>query len=235
MAKRAVFFDLDGTLLPMDQDVFTKRYFSLLAKKLAPRGYEAEPLIDGIWKGTAAMVKNDGSRSNEEAFWTTFRAIFGGRVDGDYPVFEEFYREDFNAVKASCGFAAEAAETVGWLKERGKTLVLASNPIFPRIAQENRMRWAGLDPADFDYITSYENSRYCKPNPAYYTEICEKLRLSPSDCIMVGNDAREDLAAQKAGLDVFLLTPCLINRENADISLVPHGDFNALSAYLENI
>ncbi len=91
MAKRAVFFDLDGTLLPMDQDVFTKRYFSLLAKKLAPRGYEAEPLIDGIWKGTAAMVKNDGSRSNEEAFWTTFRAIFGGRVDGDYPVFEEFY------------------------------------------------------------------------------------------------------------------------------------------------
>ncbi len=97
------------------------------------------------------------------------------------------------------------------------------------------MRWAGLDPADFEYLTSYENSRYCKPNPAYYTEICEKLRLSPSDCIMVGNDAREDLAARKAGLDVFLLTPCLINRENADISLVPHGDFNALSAYLENI
>ncbi len=234
MAKRAVFFDLDGTLLPMDQDVFTKYYFSLLAKKLAPRGYEAEPLIDGIWKGTAAMVKNDGSRSNEEAFWTTFRAIFGERVDGDYPVFEEFYREDFNAAKASCGFAAEAAETVARLKERGKTLVLASNPIFPRIAQENRMRWAGLDPADFEYITSYENSRYCKPNPAYYTEICEKLRLSPSDCIMVGNDAREDLAARKVGLDVFLLTPCLINRENAEISLVPHGDFAALSVYLEN-
>lgn len=235
MAKMAVFFDLDGTLLPMDQDVFTKYYFSLLAKKLAPRGYEAEPLIDGIWKGTAAMVKNDGARSNEEAFWTTFRAIFGGRVDGDYPVFEEFYREDFNAARASCGFAAEAAEIVARLKERGKTLVLASNPIFPRIAQENRMRWAGLDPADFEYITSYENSRYCKPNPAYYTEICEKLRLSPSDCIMVGNDAREDLAARKAGLGVFLLTPCLINRENADISLVPHGDFVALSAHLENI
>ena len=64
---KTVIFDLDGTLLPMDQEAFTKYYFGLLAKKLAPHGYEPEKLIKSIWAGTAAMVKNDGSRTNEEA------------------------------------------------------------------------------------------------------------------------------------------------------------------------
>ena len=36
-AVKAVLFDLDGTLLPMDQDLFTKTYFKLLAKKNAAR------------------------------------------------------------------------------------------------------------------------------------------------------------------------------------------------------
>ena len=42
---KAIFFDLDGTLLPMDQDVFIKAYFGALAKKLAPRGYAPDALI----------------------------------------------------------------------------------------------------------------------------------------------------------------------------------------------
>ena len=64
-----ILFDLDGTLLPMDNDAFTKGYFKLLAAKLTPHGYEPKQLVDAIWAGTAAMVKNDGSQSNEDAFW----------------------------------------------------------------------------------------------------------------------------------------------------------------------
>ena len=40
-------------------------YFKLLAVKLAPHGYEPKQLIDAIWAGTAAMVKNDGAQFNE--------------------------------------------------------------------------------------------------------------------------------------------------------------------------
>ena len=60
MAITTVLFDLDGTLLPMDQEIFVKTYFSLLAKKLAPHGYEPEALINAVWAGTRAMVKNTG-------------------------------------------------------------------------------------------------------------------------------------------------------------------------------
>ena len=35
-----ILFDLDGTLLPMDNDAFTRGYFKLLAARLAPLGYE---------------------------------------------------------------------------------------------------------------------------------------------------------------------------------------------------
>ena len=105
MRIKTVMFDLDGTLLPMDQDQFTQYYFGLLAKKLAPHGYNAEQLIGGIWAGTAAMVKNDGSCTNEEAFWKKFCAIMGEKVLGDKPLFEEFYRVEFQGARASCGFA----------------------------------------------------------------------------------------------------------------------------------
>ena len=52
---KAVFFDLDGTLLPLDEESFTKIYFSLLCKRMYPLGYNPEKLIDVIWKGTKAM------------------------------------------------------------------------------------------------------------------------------------------------------------------------------------
>ena len=72
-----ILFDLDGTLLPMDQEVFTKAYFKGLAGKLMPYGYDADTLVKTIWSGTAAMIKNDGSRTNEEAFWEVFYSVFG--------------------------------------------------------------------------------------------------------------------------------------------------------------
>ena len=77
MKLTTVLFDLDGTLLPMDNDAFTKSYFKLLAAKLAPYGYESKPLVDAVWAGTAAMVKNDGKSSNEEKFWQKFSEIYG--------------------------------------------------------------------------------------------------------------------------------------------------------------
>ncbi len=233
--KHTILFDLDGTLLPMDQDFFTESYFKLLCKKLAPYGYDGKELIAAIWKGTAAMVKNDGKVTNERAFWDTFAALMGERVRADIPLFDDFYRNDFNAARTSCGFAGEAGEIVSSLKERGKTLILASNPIFPLVAHQNRLRWAGVDPESFSYITSYENSSYCKPNPAYYREIAEKCSLDPEDCLMIGNDVREDTAAREIGMDVFLLTPCLIDREGLGFGDCPHGDYADLKKFLQSL
>ena len=232
MKIKTVMFDLDGTLLPMDQDQFTKYYFGLLVKKLAPYGYDAEQLISGIWAGTAAMVKNDGSCTNEEAFWKKFSALMGEKVVEDKPLFEEFYRVEFQGAKASCGFAPQAAGLVAKLKAAGYRVLLATNPIFPAIATENRIRWAGLEPEDFELYTTYENSCHCKPNPDYYRDILNSMALDPAECLMVGNDATEDTAAELTGMQVFLLTDCLINKENKDLSRWPHGGFDELERFI---
>ncbi|MBQ7347163.1 MAG: HAD family hydrolase [Clostridia bacterium] len=235
MKITTVLFDLDGTLLPMDQNVFVKAYFGGLAKRLAPLGYDPQKLIEGIWSGTAAMVKNDGSQLNEDAFWECFVKLFGEKAREDIPVFDAFYREDFDKVAASCGYTPAAKQVVELLKSRGIRVALATNPIFPSIATEKRMRWAGLSPEDFAHYTTYENSRHCKPNPAYYEDILRELKLTAEECLMVGNDVGEDMIAETLGMKVFLLTDCIINKKDEDISHYPHGDFAALTDYLNRL
>lgn len=231
MKLSAVLFDLDGTLLPMDQDAFTKGYFGLLTQKMAPLGYEAGQLIDAVWAGTAAMVKNDGSQTNEAAFWQKFAQIFGAAALADRTYFDTFYANEFQAAQAFCGHNPQAAAAVRAIKAAGCQVVLATNPIFPAAGTRVRLGWTGLTPEDFALCTTYENSRWCKPSLGYYQEILDKLHLRAEECLMVGNDVQEDMAAQELGMKVFLLTDCLINRAGVELSGYPRGGFDALMDY----
>ena len=227
-----ILFDLDGTLLPMDNDEFTKGYFGLLVKKLAPYGYDKQELVPAIWKGTAAMVKNDGKCSNYDVFWKTFAGALGDRVYEAKPVFDDFYSNEFNNAKAFCGSDNKANEAVKTAQKLGYRTALASNPLFPIEAQKARVKWAGIDPGLFEFIASYENLSYCKPNPDYYRALAKQLDVKPEECLMVGNDVSEDMIAETVGMSVFLLTDCIINKENKDISAYSKGSFDELAALM---
>ena len=233
MRLKMILFDLDGTLLPMDQERFVKHYLQLLGKRFSDYGYEPKKLGEAIWAGTFAMMKNDGKISNEDLFWNTFATLYGPGIRTEEPKFTAFYEQDFDQVQASCGFTPKSRILLDFIKSRGCRVALATNPIFPAMATKRRILWAGLQPEDFELITTYENSRFCKPNPEYYRDILKALNLSPEECLMVGNDATEDLAANKLGIPVFLLTDCLINRNDLDISAIPHGSFEELTDYLD--
>ena len=232
---KAILFDLDGTLLPMDQEVFVKDYLGRMAAFLAPHGYDPQSLIKAVWAGTGAMVKNDGKALNEDVFWYVFNSILGRDAKQDLALFEEFYRTEFQKAKDSCGFNPAAVEAIRQIKAMGYRLILATNPLFPAIATYSRIRWAGLNPEDFELVTTYENSRFCKPNPDYYREILGKIALDGSQCLMVGNDVGEDMVAQKLGMKTFLLTDCLINKTAEDISQYPNGSFPELLHYIRSL
>ena len=235
MEIKNVLFDLDGTLLPMDMERFTNGYFQLLTEKMAPLGYDPKALIDAVWAGTAAMVKNDGSRLNEEAFWAKFAQAFGAEALADQPVFEAFYANEFQRARQFCGYDPLAAQAVEAVKASGRRVVLATNPIFPAAGTRVRLGWTGLSPEDFALCTTYETSHWCKPSLGYYREILDTLGLTPEECLMVGNDAEEDMVARELGMEVFLLTDCLINREGRDLSPYPRGGFGDLMAYWTKI
>ena len=233
---KALLFDLDGTLLPMDQAVFMKDYFGRLLRRLIPLGYTPDVFHAAMKAGIAAMVQNDGSRTGEEAYWDAYVAVSGTDLDKELPLLDDFYANEFDQVSASCGYTPKAAELVHSLKARGIRVILATNPLFPRIATEKRIRWAGLEPEDFEFFTAFEDIGFCKPNPAYYKEVLRRAELDATDCLMVGNDVAEDMmAGAVAGLRGFLLTDCLINTPNADVDQYPHGSFEELNAYIDSL
>ena len=235
MSIKAILFDLDGTLLPMDQEEFVKTYFGLLVTKLAKHGYDPEQVTAGIWKGTGAMIQNTGAKMNEEVFWDVFTALCGEKAREDMPLFDSFYQKEFDGVKDICGYNSKAAETIAELKHKGLRVVLATNPLFPAVATGKRIRWSGLTPEDFELYTTYENSRYCKPNLAYYNDILNEIGVKPEECLMVGNDVGDDMVVTELGMKVFLLTDCLINKDNVDISIYPNGSFEELIRYIDTI
>jgi FMN phosphatase YigB (HAD superfamily) len=235
MSIKMVLFDLDGTLLPMDMDEFTAGYFKLLAKKAMPYGYELESMVKAIWHGTAAMVRNDGSCKNEDAFWKDFASIYGEKALKDRPLFDEFYANEFQDARQFCGYNPKAAQTVRWVSDQGLRVALATNPLFPSIATQTRIRWTGLEPEDFEFFTTYENIGWCKPNPDYYREVLRWADLNAEDCLMVGNDVGEDMIAAELGMKVFLLTDCLINKAGEDIDKYPNGGFDELKRYVEEL
>ncbi len=227
---KAILFDLDGTLLPMEQDTFAAAYIRGLVTEAAKHGYAPTVMKDAILRGTYAMVKNDGTRTNEQVFWDTLASSVGEEILSKKHIFDEFYRTDFQKIKDVCGYLPEAREIISLAKERGLRVALATNPLFPAVATESRIRWAGLCPQDFELFTSYESSRYCKPSLDYYREVTERMGLSPEECLMVGNDVGEDMIAEELGMKTFLLTDCLINRQGADITKYDRGGARELMA-----
>lgn len=221
--KKTVMFDLDGTLLPFIQEEFIKLYFGGLCKKLAPYGYDPDGVVKNVWKGTKAMIENDGSRLNSEAFWEIFRAAFPDKADAR-EFCDDFYTKEFDAVKACLKYVPIHRILFDALKEEGVELVLATNPLFPECAVLTRLNWVGLKGEDFTYITHYDNSTFCKPNPKYFEELLVKLGREPADCVMIGNSVSEDIIPAKSlGIDAFLVDEFIENPTNEDISKFNKG------------
>jgi len=119
--------------------------------------------------------------------------------------------------------------------ELGLEVVVATNPIFPIHAVRQRIDWAGLGDINFKHVTSYEHCHFCKPNPDYYREIVDRIGRQPQECLMVGNDVEEDLAAAKIGMKTYLVTDCLLNSKKLDFTTDYQGTLQELADSIAGI
>lgn len=231
----AILFDLDGTLLPMDMEKFMHTYFKYLCADLAPLGLDSKELVDAIWKGTAAMVKNDGSKLNREVFWEYFENLMDCDIDAARRICDAFYSAGFHNARTATCENPMAVTAVELAHKAADKVVLATNPLFPRQGQLSRMSWIGLSEMDFDLITAYDSDSYCKPNPDYFISICNRIGVLPENCLMIGNDEREDgYAATQAGLDTYLVTDCLIANDKYPCD-TRRGTFAEMCDYLNSL
>lgn len=232
---QTIFFDLDGTLLPLDMDAFLHAYFKKLGQFVAARGYDGEAILAAVNAGVKSMTEPD-PRMNDVCFWETFEALTGEKRAVFEPMLMEFYATDFDTIGEEVTPDPYAKRVVEALKQKGYQLFLTTMPLFPRIAVEARLRWAGIDDASvFDRITTYDNSHAAKPHHAYFAENIELVRGDASEILMVGNNTREDLACCDLGTDAFLVTDWLLDPIGFDYSAMKHGSLKDLLAFIETL
>ncbi len=206
---KAILLDLDDTLLANSIETFIPAYFKALSDYMAPK-VPPERLITELMRSTRAMEANDGTGpTNEEAFAAAFYPKLEHERSELEPVFERFYAEEYPNLHSLTRPLPEARLLVEWALEHGLQVIIATNPLFPRTAIEQRLDWAGIPVTEFDYalVTTYENMHATKANPAYYREIIEKLERQPKECLMAGDDwDRDMLPPASIGIPIFWVT-----------------------------
>ena len=235
--KKTILFDLDGTLLPIDMDNFIEKYFRMLSGHFSDL-YNPEHFIKAVNTATENMIRNDGQVTNKEAFEEKFFELIelkGVKEQEIWDRFYDFYDNLFPTLKNHFEIDKLGYEIIEAAKEKDFNMIIATNPLFPRNAITARLEWIDLNPDDFQYITSYEHMHYCKPNVNYYREILDKTNLKPEDCVMVGNDMRDDMVAKKLGIKTFLIDDFKVKRE--DVSITPdwQGTRSEIINYIKNI
>ncbi len=227
---RAICFDLDGTLLPMDIDEFMTNYFKRIGAYMVREGLDGARFMEGLNKGVKAMAMHTGDESNEQAFWDTFFSTYGAESDEERATIracaDAFYRDDFAHIGDGFQGNPACSRAIEVLADKGYPLLLTTMPMFPKQAVLHRLAWAGVRADAFARITTYENSTSVKPKPKYFAENLAAMGAQGSEVLMVGNNTMEDMDFMKLGADGYLVTDWLLNPIERDLATLKHGSMD---------
>lgn len=209
---KAVLFDLDGTLLQVDMNRFIPAYVDGLAEVCADLA-EHRRFTDVLLQATWALLRSDqGECSNQQLFHSAIERHLAISPDLFSQRLQRYCIDHLPSLAPLITPHPLVPQILRGCFERGFKVVIATNPVFPRPLVEARLDWGGMGEFPFDLVTSYENTRFCKPNRGYFEDILQTLGLEPQHCLMVGNDTEHDLAAGAAGIATYLLDTWLIDR-----------------------
>ncbi len=233
---RAILFDLDGTLLPMDIDEFMNEYFKRIGEYAAAQGWDAPVFMDALNAGVKAMMSHTDDKTNDDTFWDAFTSVYGSQAT-ELQIrtrVADFYENYFGHIGDGFVGSPLVPHIIETLTEKGYPIVLATMPLFPLRALQWRLSWAGIDDSSvFARITSYENSKTAKPRLDYYAEVLAAIGAHADEVLMVGNNTQEDFSCLKMGIDGYLITDFLLNPIDLDVDSMRHGSMEEFSAWVD--
>lgn len=219
-----ILFDLDGTLLPINGEAFEAIYFKGLSSYFLDK-YEPKEFIKIIWTATKIMVNDTSFRTNEVVFMEALKNRVNDDITWMQNRFNQFYLNEFDQIRQAVVPNEFIQKSVKLLKEKGYRLIIATNPMFPKIAIEKRIEWTGCDRNDFDYVTSFEKNHYCKPQLDFYKEVLSEMKLDADECMMVGNDLNEDMIVSRLNMKTYLITNHIMQNETLSESVTYSGQY----------
>jgi FMN phosphatase YigB (HAD superfamily) len=199
-------FDLDDTLLDTNLDSFVPAYFQTLTQFFEPRVLPTVMLRSLIHGMNLMNESEDPARTLQDVFETDFYARLGIPKAELIEALEKFYDDIFPTLGSLTRQKPEALSLIRWAQECGFRIGIATDPLFPRKATHHRLRWAGLEPAQFEIVSTFEDFHFSKTHPAYFAEALGQMGWSDGPILMVGNDLNRDIIpAQRLGLKTYLV------------------------------
>jgi FMN phosphatase YigB (HAD superfamily) len=230
---KAILFDLDNTLIEVDLDKFIPQYLQLLAQSVA-HIIPPKKFISKILEASKAVEENNGRITNIELYANAFFPLEGHTREEIEPFFDHFYKNDFSKLRQYTQKKPEARLVVQTAFDKGYDVIIATTPMLPATAIEQRLDWA--DVADFPYrlITTIENSSATKSltHLLYYEQILDKIGYPAHACLMVGDDEK-DMIAARLGMQTFFIEDK--EKEKNFSNHIPEPTFRGELADLKNI
>lgn len=227
-------FDLDGTLLAVDTYLLMRSYYKGIRKTFEDF-IDPKKIRNCICTSYRAMLDNSGKMTNRDVLFNTLGEFLADELEQYKVVLNEFYDTSFKKNQRLVRKIPEMIDSIRILKEKKYQMIIVTNPIYPLHAVLSRLQWAGLDPGDFSYISSYEHNHFCKPSLLLFQEIVKDIDKAPEQCILVGNDIQEDIIASKIGMKTYLITNYLINREKEDYECTFSGAFEDFLSFVRGL
>ena len=227
---KVVLFDLDGTLLGLDNDSFGRPYIASLHKAVFEElGYDVKTTYKMVFGAIGMMVNNPNPLlSNVDQFYAILeKMIAPNDLNKTIEKINAFYLSPlYDMLEKTVAKRNEMIEAVRILKEKGYKVAVCTNPIFPRLAISKRLNWAGFNESDFEFVTFGEETHSLKPNLSYYQEAINThfKDVSYEEIMMVGNDVEEDMIVEKLGLKTYLVKDYLISRCNRENEIENSGN-----------
>ena len=234
MAIKTVLIDMDGTLLNMGESAFETEYVKRMVIFLDQRyPGKGKDIVKAVGYGGEMMKVSDGSRTNYDVFWESFEKASGYTREEIEPVITVYYQNDYTHIGDEYVPDADMQAAVRLLQEKGYQLIVATTPVVPLIANQERVRWSGLSDINWKDITSFETYNYSKPNVKYFEQICEKHGLDPKECMMIGDSVVKDYPATELGMEFFLIVNEGASEAEQNFT-GRKGDRKALLEYVQN-
>ncbi|MBN1329510.1 MAG: HAD family hydrolase [Candidatus Heimdallarchaeota archaeon] len=204
MTITTVLFDMDSTLNEIDEIAFSRKYFKTLHDCYF-NDLEVQFFYDTLTEITrTVMLSKLPKELCIRTFMKEMSKYFKRTPKKLFDIFKSFYSNEYDELESFIKPAKFARDAVKTCFDKDMDVVVATTPIFTEIAILKRLNWSGVADFNFNLITHAENMHYSKPREEYYLEILKKIKRTPNECIMVGNEFMGDIVGpSKIGIMTF--------------------------------
>ena len=184
---KAILFDLDNTLINFTE--FKKRATEAAADAMSEAGLKTEP--EELKKKLLRFYYSHGIES-DDAYKEYLKKEFGSV---DYRILavgvNAYLKEKYKRLEPY----PNTQETLGKLKEKKYKLGVVSDGL--RLKAWMRLNEAKLDEF-FDVVVTFDDTGRMKPDSKPFLKATQELKVSPGECLFLGDWPEKDMAGAKA-------------------------------------